>query len=255
MEVSIAIGFLLLGMLFGSFYHVVGYRMSKGESFVFPPSHCPNCNHKLGPLELIPVLSFLLQKGKCKECKAKISWFYPIAELLCGILFMLCYLSFGLSLKLLISLTFISMLIIIIFSDIYYMIIEDKVLIFFGILLIIELYFLKGFQGLLYSLLDGAICFVVMLLIKLLGDKMFKKESMGGGDIKLMFIIGLVLGWGLGLINIFVASVIALPISCIILYKNADHVIPFGPFLALGSMILLLSKVDINWIINTIVLR
>ena len=176
MEVSIAIGFLLLGMLFGSFYHVVGYRMSKGESFVFPPSHCPNCNHKLGPLELIPVLSFLLQKGKCKECKAKISWFYPIAELLCGILFMLCYLSFGLSLKLLIALTFISMLIIIIFSDIYYMIIEDKVLIFFGILLIIELYFLKGFQGLLYSLLDGAICFVVMLLIKLLGDKMFKKE-------------------------------------------------------------------------------
>ena len=255
MEVSIAIGFLLLGMLFGSFYHVVGYRMSKGESFVFPPSHCPNCNHKLGPLELIPVLSFLLQKGKCKECKAKISWFYPIAELLCGILFMLCYLSFGLSLKLLIALTFISMLIIIIFSDIYYMIIEDKVLIFFGILLIIELYFLKGFQGLLYSLLDGAICFVVMLLIKLLGDKMFKKESMGGGDIKLMFIIGLVLGWGLGLINIFVASVIALPISCIILYKIADHVIPFGPFLALGSMILLLSKVDINWIINTIVLR
>lgn len=255
MEVSIALGFLLLGMLFGSFYHVVGYRMSKGESFIYPPSHCPNCNHVLGPLELIPVLSFLLQKGKCKECKTKISWFYPIAELLCGIVFMLCYLSFGLSLDLLLSLTYASMLIIIIFSDIYYMIIEDKVLIFFGILLIIELYFINGFNSLLYSLLDGVICFVVMLVIKLLGDKIFKKESMGGGDIKLMFIIGLMIGWDLGLINIVVASVIALPISCIILYKNADHAIPFGPFLGIGSMILLLTKVDFNWIFNTIILR
>lgn len=255
MEVSIAIGFLLLGMLFGSFYHVVGYRMTKGESFVYPPSHCPNCNHKLGPLELIPVLSFLLQKGKCKECKTKISWFYPIAELMCGIIFMLCYLSFGISLELLLALTFTSMLIIIIFSDIYYMIIEDKVLIFFGILLIIELYFINGFNSLLYSLLDGVISFVVMLLIKLLGDKMFKKESMGGGDIKLMAIIGLILGWELSLVNIFVAAVIALPICFIILYKNADHVIPFGPFLALGSMILLLTRIDFNWILNTIVLR
>lgn len=92
MEVSIAIGFLLLGMLFGSFYHVVGYRMSKGESFVFPPSHCPNCNHKLGPLELIPVLSFCYKRENVKNAKLKYLGFiqslnYCVEYYLCFVIY------------------------------------------------------------------------------------------------------------------------------------------------------------------------
>lgn len=250
MEVSISIGFFLIGLFFGSFYHVVGYRMPKGESIVFPPSHCPNCNHRLTPLELIPVLSFLIQGGKCKVCKSKISIFYPIAEILCGLLFMFAYLSFGLTLDLIIAITLISMLIIVIFSDYYYMIIEDKVLIFFGIILMIEIFFINGFDSLLHSLLSGIISCVVMLLLKVCGDFVFKKESMGWGDIKLMFVIGLVISWQMVIISIPLAAFIALPVSLIILYKNKEHILPFGPFLSLSAIIILLTRIDLNFLLE-----
>lgn len=255
MELSIALGFLFIGMFFGSFYHVVGYRMSKGESIVYPGSHCPECNHPLSPLELIPVISFLIQGGKCRKCKTKISWLYPFAELICGLLFMLAYISFGFTWQLLIAITFISMLIIVFFSDCYYMIIEDKVLVFFGILLIIELYFINGFNSLLYSLLDGVIAFVVMLIIKLLGDFAFKKESMGWGDIKLMLIIGLVLGYEMSLMNIFLAAIIGLPVSLIVLLKDKDHAIPFGPMLSIGAVIILLLQIDFTWVMEHLFIR
>ena len=78
MTIYYAIIFFILGITLGSFYNVVAYRLPRGESIVFPSSHCPNCNHKLTPLELIPIFSFLFQKGKCKNCKVKISWFYTI---------------------------------------------------------------------------------------------------------------------------------------------------------------------------------
>jgi len=240
------IGLFILGTFFGSFYHVVGYRMTKNESIIFPRSHCPKCKHVLKPWELIPVFSYLFGRGKCRKCKNKISWIYPFSEILCGLVFMLCYLSFGFSLELIIALTFASMLIIIVFSDIYYMIIEDKVLIVFGILLIIQIFFIKGFNVLLSSLLSGLIAFVIMLLIKLGGDFAFKKESMGGGDIKLMFIIGMVIGWQMAIFSIPLAAIFALPLSLIVLYLKKDREIPFGPFLGLASMVILLTKLDFN---------
>jgi len=252
MEFSIMLGFFLMGTFFGSFYHVVGYRMTKGESIIYPASHCPNCNHVLKPYELIPVFSFLLQRGKCTKCKSKISWWYPVAEVLCGLLFLLTYLSFGLTWQLLTALTFVSMLIIIFFSDIYYMIIEDKVLVFFGIILMIEMYFINGLDSLLNSLLSGLIAFIIMLLLKLFGDFIFKKEAMGGGDVKLMFIIGMIIGYKIIPISIFLASLIALPVSIIILALKKDHAIPFGPFLSLSAIIIMLTKIDINWVIDLI---
>lgn len=250
MEFSIMLGFFLIGTFFGSFYHVVGYRMTKGESIAYPASHCPNCNHVLKPYELIPVFSFLLQRGKCTQCKCRISWCYPLAEVMCGLLFLLAYLALGLTWQLLIGLTFISMLIIIFFSDIYYMIIEDKVLVFFGILLIVEMYFINGFTSLLNALLGGLIGFIIMLLLKLFGDFLFKKESMGGGDVKLMFIIGMMIGYKMIPIDIFLASLIALPVSIVILALKKDHAIPFGPFLSLAAIIIYLTKIDINWVID-----
>lgn len=246
MEVSICACLFVIGTFFGSFYHVVGYRLPKNESILFPGSHCPHCNHVLKPWELIPVFSFLFQGGKCSKCKTKISWFYPISEILCGLLFMFCYVSFGFTLDLIIALTFVSMLIIVIFSDLHHMIIEDKVLIVFGILLLIEIIFISSWTAALISLRDGAIAFIIMLLLKLLGDKLFKKESMGGGDIKLMFVIGMVIGWDMALISIFLAAILALPISLIILFLKKDHEIPFGPFLSLGAIIILLTHFNID---------
>jgi len=250
MEYLIFILVFIIGTVFGSFYNVVGYRLPKGESIIAPPSHCPNCNTKLGPLELFPIISYLLQKGKCKHCKAPISPFYTIFETLTGLLFLLAYISFGLSLELIIALTFISMLIIIVVSDYNYMIISDEVLIFFGTLLGIEILLINGPDAFVKAIASGILAFLTMFAIKKLGDIIFKKESMGGGDIKLMFIFGLVLGYPMAILSIFVGSIIGLPISLIMLNKNSDHIIPFGPFLATGAIIILLLQIDMNTILH-----
>ena len=199
------LSFFMIGAILGSFYYVVAYRIPRGESIVSPPSHCPNCNHRLGPLELVPIFSYLFQLGKCKSCKSRISIFYPLFEIVCGLLFGFSYLSYGFSLELIIVLTFVSMIMIIILSDIYYMIISDGVLIFFSISLFIEMFIIYGYK---------------------FGDFLFKKESMGGGDIKLLFVFGLVFGWQMSIVSIFLSAIIGLPISLILLRKNSEHVIP-----------------------------
>ena len=252
MEISFIIGLFILGTIFGSFYNVVAYRLPKGESIVYPSSHCPNCNHVLNWFELIPIISYIFQKGKCFNCKYKISIFYPISEIICGLLFVICYLSFGISLDLIIALTFTSLLIIVILSDYYYMIIEDSVLIIFGVLLIIEIYFIYGFDILLSSLLSAIISFIIMLLLKLFGDFIFKRESMGGGDIKLMAIFGLIIGWKLAIISIFLSAFIALPVSIFILKTNKNHEIPYGPFLSIAALILYYSHINFDVILSII---
>ncbi len=252
-----AIVFFIFGLIFGSFYNVVGYRLPKKESLVFPSSHCTVCNHKLGPLELIPVFSFLIQGGKCKHCKAKISWYYTIFELLTGILFMLSYLLFGFSASCFIALVLSSILVIIIISDYKYYIIPDEIIFIGAILLAIGL-FLKGggdfshfsisngFHQLLISLRDGIFSFLLMYGVKIFGDFLFKKESMGGGDIKLMFLVGMVLGFPLSIITIFLASIIGLPIAFLLLLRKSTHVIPFGPFLSVATLILFFLQC--NWL-------
>lgn len=251
MTIYYALCFFILGTLLGSFYNVVGWRLPRGESIVSPPSHCPNCNHKLKFWELLPILSFFLQRGKCTSCKQKISWFYPIFEACCGLLFAFAFLAYGFTWQLLLVLTFISMLIIIMVSDFNYMIIPDEVLIIFGILLSIEITFLYGFNQLIISLGNGVLAAIFIYLLKLIGDFIFKKESMGGGDIKLLFVFGLVFGWESAIFSIFLGSLIGLPLSLIVLCKKKnDHIIPFGPYLSLGAIVILLTKIDINWLLN-----
>lgn len=252
MEVYYMITFFIFGTILGSFYNVVGYRLPKGESILFPPSHCTKCNHRLGPLELIPIASFFLQGRKCKNCHEKISWFYSFFEFTCGFLFAVSYLIFGLSLDLLVALTFISMLSIIVLSDYEYMIIPDEVLIFFGISLVIEFFIRDGWSATFGYLLQGLLAFFTMWGIKKLGDYLFKRESMGGGDIKLMFLFGLVLGYPLAILSIFLGSIIGLPISLIIVAKKSSHEIPFGPFLSLGALILFLTQIDFDTILKAL---
>ena len=106
------LSFFMIGAILGSFYYVVAYRIPKGESIISPPSHCPNCNHRLGPLELVPIFSYLFQLGRCKNCKTKLSFFYPLYEFISGVLFALSYISYGFTLQLIITLTFVSLLLI-----------------------------------------------------------------------------------------------------------------------------------------------
>lgn len=250
MKFSILLLFFIVGTIFGSFYNVVGYRLPKNESLLYPASHCPKCNHKLSPLELIPILSFLLLGRKCKNCKSKISWFYAIFEFLSGLLFALSYLVFGLSIDCLLAIVFISMLLIIIISDYQTMIIPDGVLIFFSLTILTIKIFMVGFDGVGIALLNALGSFVFMFILKLIGDFLFKKESMGGGDIKLLAVFGLMFGFFMSIISVFIAAIIGFPISLILLKNKSTHEIPFGPFLAVSAILIVLFKLDINTIIN-----
>ena len=251
MDIYYGVVIFIFGLILGSFYTVVGERLPEGKSIVNPPSHCPNCNHRLGILELIPVLSFLFLGGKCKNCRSKIPVLSTLIELLTATLFLIAYIRFGISIKLFIALIFISMLVIVIVSDIRYMVICDEVLIIGNILIFILLIISIGFKASMMSLIYGIASLLIMLSIKTLGDIIFKKESMGGGDIKLMFTFGLVLGIPSSVASIFIASFIGLPISLIMMKKNSSHELPFGPYLSIAAIILLLSGIDIvNVLVN-----
>ena len=253
MYIYLLILFFVIGTIFGSFYNVVGYRVPKGESLLYPSSHCTKCNHKLTPFELIPIISFLFLGGKCHKCKEKISCFYPIFEFLSGLLFMLSFIVFGISVNCLLSILFVSMLLIIIVSDYQTMIIPDEVLIVFSILILTTKFLIGGFNLLSTSILNGIGSFIFMFLLKLLGDFIFKKESMGGGDIKLLGVFGIVLGFPMSVISVFLSAFIGLPISLIILKSNKSHEIPFGPFLAISAIIIWFTRLDINTLLNVLI--
>ncbi len=256
LEIFNGVMIFIVGLIFGSFYNVVGYRLPNNMSIVLPASHCTNCKHKLKFYELIPVISYIFLGGKCKVCKERISIFYPFFELLTGILFLLSYLKFGLTLEFLIAITFISVLIIISISDVKYFIIPDEVLIVGTLLIIVELIanvFINNisvFNGLVMPILNGLGAFAILYLFKALGDLIFKTESLGGGDIKLLFFIGLVLGFDMSIVTIFIASFIALPLSIVSLIKNNNNILPFGPYLSVAATIIMLTGLNLNMILN-----
>lgn len=228
----------------GSFYNVVGFRLSNGESIVKPRSHCTKCGHVLSFYELIPIFSYLFLRGKCKKCKNKISIFYPVMELFCGILFAVSYYSFGFSYDLLLSIALSSLFIIVAVSDLNYYIIPDQVNFFFAIAIFIINIVRLGFLEACKYALFGLIIFLLMYLIMIIGKFVFKEECLGGGDVKLLFVLGMTCPLVLSLFGIALSSFIALPISLIIYISNKDKKIPFGPFLVGGFLIILLFKID-----------
>ena len=252
MEIMYLIIFFILGASMGSFCYVVATRVSKEESIISPPSHCDSCGHYLKWYELIPIVSYIIQGGKCKKCHTKLSMGYLLMEICMGVLYMICYHVFGLSLSLISSLIFVTSIITVIISDIEYMIILDEVLIFTALSIIIVDLFDVGLYETCMKILAGLGAFITMLLIKKMGDIIFKQESLGGGDIKLMFIIGLVLGYPMSICNIFLATFIAFPIALFLLIFKKDNIIPFGPFLSMSAMILYIWGLTFNEVIQFI---
>lgn len=236
----------------GSFFHVVATRLSNEESIISPGSHCHICNHKLRWYELIPIISYIIQGGKCRKCKETLPLSYLVIEIVTGVLYAVCFHEYGISSDLVISIIFVSILIIVIVSDIEYMIILDEVLVFGSVITIIFYLILYGLDVTVYHIFDAALAFVAMYTLKLLGDFMFKKESLGGGDIKLMFFFGLVIGLPLSIVTIFVATFIAFPIALFILFSRRDNMIPFGPFLSMAAILILISGIKFDDIINVI---
>lgn len=249
-EIYIYIVIFIFGTIMGSFLNVLAVRLSNNESILYPRSHCHCCQHKLRWYELIPVVSYIIQGGKSRCCKNRIPISYLLIEIITGVLYCTAYHSFGLSYNLVISLIFISSLVTIIVSDIEYMIILDEIIAISSILIIILELIFFGLEYTADKIVAGILAFATMYVIKLIGDKLFKRESMGGGDIKLMFLFGIVIGYPLCICDIFLATFIAFPVAVYMLFSRRDNLIPFGPFLAMAAILIHISKVDIMSIIN-----
>lgn len=253
MEIFYKIMFFIIGAVMGSFFHVVATRLSNDESIIKPGSHCPKCNHYLKWYENIPIISYLLLGGKCSKCKSKIPLSYIVVEIVTGLLYAACYHSFKFSFDLIVALTFVSTLVTVIVSDIEYMIILDEVLIFSTLLLAILYIFGKGLEVAAYHIYSGIGAFLAMYAIKWIGDKAFKKESLGGGDIKLMFLFGMVLGLPMSICTIFLATFIAFPVALIILFSDKENIIPFGPFLSMAAILIMVSKIQLTDLLEFII--
>lgn len=260
MEIFYSICVFLYGLLFGSFFNVVGYRIPNNLSIVKPRSFCPKCKHQLEWYELIPLVSFLIQKGKCRSCKCKISAFYPIIELLTGILFLISYLFFGFSSSFAFAILLSSFLVIVIVSDFNYLIISDEVTIFFSVSSVILQFCLFGIEMGISAIVYGIFMFSMMYVIMMLGNKIMKEESLGGGDVKLMFFVGTIMSivnpisftnfstYAL-LINsffeIFLSSCLAIPVAIINYFSKKERMVPFGPFILLAALIIYLTSFNI----------
>lgn len=248
MTITYAVFFFIFGIVFGSFFNVVGLRVPKKESIAYPPSHCTSCNRQLTAIDLVPVLSYLFLKGTCRTCGSKIHWVYPLMEFITGVLFVLAFLHFGFSKELLIALLFVSLLVIITVSDIAYMLIPDKVLLPFAAVLFV-LRFLIPLDPWWDSLLGAIIGFSLLFLIAVVS-----KGGMGGGDIKLFFAIGLVVGTLGSLMTLFFASVIGAIVGIIqlrVMKKGRKTPVPFGPSIAVGALIVYFYGTGIlDWYMN-----
>lgn len=242
----------LVGLVMGSFFTVIGVRGPLNESIISPRSHCDNCNKKLKWFELLPIISFVIQGGRCSKCHSKISIFYPIIELLTGFLFMLSYHLYGISYEFFIMLIISSLLIIILVSDFKYLVILDSPLFISCVLILSLKWYYFGFKTFIVSIISGVVLFLFMFIIKLIGDKVFKRESLGGGDIKLAIFFGFTLGIRLSFMSLVLGSFLAFPYALYFVIKNKEKEIPFGPFLMIGMLIIFLLQSLITDFINLI---
>ena len=226
------------GLCIGSFLNVCIYRLPISKSIVHPRSMCSNCGTLIAAYDNIPILSYLWLKGHCRHCRIKISPRYPMVELLAGLFALGTYLKFGLTVEALIYYLFFAALIVVTFIDLDHRIIPDIIT-----LPGIPICFVAGFalptityiDALLGILVGGGSLFLVAWAYSLIT----KKEGMGGGDIKLLAMMGAILGWKGVLFTIFVASLAGTLAGLAVMLqsrKGLKLAVPFGPFLSIGSI-------------------
>ena len=244
---------IVFGMVVGSFLNVCICRMPKDQSVVTPPSHCPHCSYQIRWYDNIPLVSYLLLRGKCRGCGAHISLQYPLVELLNGILTLLLFLRFGPTLAFVALFIFCSALVVITFIDIEHQIIPDEISLSGIVLGFVLSFFLQGhswLNSLLGILLGGG----SLLLVAYAYQWLTGKEGMGGGDIKLLAMMGAFLGWKSIPFIIFASSMVGSVVGIsMMLFQKKDSklAIPFGPYLAFGAVLYIFyGKPLIQWYLN-----
>ena len=236
MEIIITIWLGLIGAIMGSFLGCMGYRIPNKIKTTYPSSFCASCRKPLKWYMNIPIFSYIFLGGRCKYCKRKIGFIYFLNELLGCALFMLNYMFFKFTMPFFILTIITCMLLVTMVSDFKYYYISDRVLIISLIAGLIT--FIVFDRSLLIErFISALVLFLFMYGVKILGNSMFNAESLGDGDIKLMAVLALLIGWLDSFIALVFAAILGLIYSLIVLYKNKDHMIPFGPFLIMGAYI------------------
>ena len=240
----------ILGLIVGSFSNVCIYRIPRNESIIYPASHCPNCSTTIKPIDNIPLLSYILLKGRCRNCRNRISLEYPIVEFLTGIIYILIFLMYGLNWQFIVYMILSTALIIIAFIDLNEQIIPD-VISLPGIALGLILSFFVPYISFMNSILGAVAGGGIILIIALAGSVIFKKEAMGGGDVKLASMVGAFLGWRYTVISLFFGFFLGALAGVFLILskiKNKEDLIPFGPFIILGTFIsILYGEKIISW--------
>lgn len=233
----------IFGSIIGSFLNVCIYRLPKGRSVIFPGSHCPNCAVKIHWYDNIPILSYLFLRGKARCCGAKISFRYFVVEVLTATAFLTLFIFFGVTPKFFAYSILVSGLIVATFVDFEIQEIPDEVSmggLAIGLILSAAFpsilnegsrlgSFLNSFTG---ALAGGATIYAMGML----GEFAFKKEAMGGGDVKLLAMIGSFLGWKLTLLTFFIAPIFGSVVGIILKIREGKDVIPYGPYLSLAAI-------------------
>lgn len=234
MTLFLTIYLFLSGIILGSFYNVVALRIPMKQSIVSPPSRCTSCGNRLMPRDLMPVLSYLLARGKCRHCGTKVSPIYPLGELATGLLFVWIYLTFGYSWETVIGLLLVSLSVILTVSDLKYMLLPNRILLAFApaFILLRCVFPLDSIWSHVWGGIAGGGVLLLVVIVT--------RGGMGLGDVKLLML----LGWVLGLSNLIPAFMIACLLGSLvggilIFFKIVERKqpIPFGPFLLLGALL------------------
>ncbi|HFK1451777.1 MULTISPECIES: A24 family peptidase [Bacillus cereus group] len=224
---------LLAGMVFGSFFMVIAMRVPLGESIITPRSYCHYCKYVLKPKELIPIISFCIQRGRCTNCKRKISILYVVFELITGMICLLTVYMIGVERELIIVLSLFSLLLIISVTDYIYMLIPNRILAWFACLLILENVFVP-----LVTWIDSIVGSCVIFILLYCMQKIHP-EGLGGGDIKLLSLLGFIAGLKGVFMILFLSSLLSLCFfgaGLVLKRMKMRTQIPFGPFISLGAI-------------------
>jgi len=236
------IAIILFGLIWGSFLNVVIYRLPRRKNLSFPPSHCPQCSRPIKVYDNIPVLSYLLLGGRCRQCRVRIPITYFLVEFLTPLSLILLHFRYGLSLHFFASCVFTSALIVLAFIDFYHQILPDAVTLP-TLALALGYAFFRPDLSILQALLGAGIGAGFLLLVYGVYYLLRKKEGMGLGDVTMMLMIGAFLGWKQAFFTLILASFVgALAGVLFILFRKKDlqYALPFGTFLAPGAYIALL---------------
>ena len=246
----------IFGSIVGSFLNVCIHRMPKGESVVWPRSHCPKCQKRIPGYDNIPFISFLLLRGRCRFCREKISLRYPLVELLTALLMVAFFNRFGLNYEFFLYMVMLWGLIIATFVDIQHRIIPDEISVggmIIGFIMVsvtgfsfnpFKFIFSPMLKSALGIIAGGGIIYATGLVFDLVYFKLLKRpaingetESMGGGDVKLLAMIGAFMGPQRALLTFFLAPFLGIVAGLVNLITKKDHTIPYGPFLSLAALV------------------